>query len=120
MLATFAIVFYNPYPKRIMRTRMSLDFYRNAIEYYYKNNNCYPDSIYSLKDIINIDNHPLGFGEYISTYDGNYNEVNILNGNGGWYYNSKNGEIRINLTKNTEEYLKVYFGEFRNKIPSKW
>ena len=58
--------------------------------------------------------------EHISDTDGCSSESAVLNGKGGWYYDRKTGDIRINLTQPVKHYMKWYFGFDRNEKPSDW
>ena len=58
--------------------------------------------------------------ETISCAKGNSNEYNILNGKGGFYYNNKTGEVRINLTQPLSDYFLIYIGGKGEEIPADW
>lgn len=60
------------------------------------------------------------FKEYFSVSSGNSIEHNVLNGQGGWYYNPNTGKLRVNLTKPLKHYMWFYFGKERNEIPADW
>jgi len=60
------------------------------------------------------------FGEHLSDVDGNRQEHNILNGQGGLFYDPESGVVKVNLTKPIKSYLRLYFGKKRNEIPSEW
>ena len=58
--------------------------------------------------------------EFLSNTDGNDSENSVLNGVGGWYYNNKNGNVKLNLLRPIKHYCKLYFGQYRSDIPSEW
>ncbi len=84
----------------------------------------YPNSLDELTEYIaqNPDFVPrvIRFAEHISDPNGNSKEFNVLNGEGGWYYDKNTGELRFNLTKPVKHYLRFYLGIYRNEIPADW
>ena len=60
------------------------------------------------------------YGEYLTDTDGNKKESQVLNGQGGLFYNKETGEVKVNLTKPVKSYLHLYFGASRNDIPADW
>ena len=48
------------------------------------------------------------------------NVIASLDGNGGWYYDSKTGEVRVNLIAPLKEYFLFYFEKDKNEIPAEW
>ncbi len=50
----------------------------------------------------------------------NSKEYDVLNGEGGWYYNKETGEVKLNITKPVKDYVQAYVGEIGNEIPSDW
>jgi len=70
----------------------------------------YPDS--SLRKI--------ALGEYMTNTDGNKEEYASLNGQGGMFYNTETGKVKVNLTKPVKHYLRFYFGKKRNEVPADW
>jgi hypothetical protein len=47
-------------------------------------------------------------------------EFDKLNDKGGYYYDKNTGVLKINYTKPVKDYLKFYFGQYSNEIPSEW
>ena len=43
-----------------------------------------------------------------------------MDGDGGLYYNNKEGILKINLDQPVSDYIDDYCGAFRNDIPSDW
>jgi hypothetical protein len=107
---------------RIRYTKVYLAQARSQIYEFEKTNGRYPDSLAELKQYAK--QHPgidfKSFTECLSGSENNQREFNILNGEGGWYYNPNTGEVKVNLTKPVKHYMKFYFGNERNKIPAKW
>jgi hypothetical protein len=63
------------------------------------------------------DNSP---ATYISDPNGSKQESQVLNGQGGWYYNSTAGEVRVNLDKPLFHYFRFVSGSYRKQVPSDW
>ena len=47
-------------------------------------------------------------------------EYRKLNDKGGYYYDPNTGEVRLNLTRPVQEYLKWYSGGYKDQVPSSW
>ena len=61
-----------------------------------KNEGRYPDSLKELEQyIIQKGFKRLSFIEYYSNPKGNSREFDVLNGEGGWYYDNATGEVKI-------------------------
>lgn len=105
------------YPKRVLATRASLRETREMISEFHEYHQRYPSNLYELKEDFSIRRlHK----EYISDRKGSFSEYDDLNGKGGWYYNNETGEVRVNIIKPIRKYLRFYFSENRNEIPSSW
>jgi len=105
----------------IYSTKVFLAVGRGHINGFKKNEGRYPDSLKELERyIIQKGFKRLSFIEYYSNPKGNSREFDVLNGEGGWYYNNATGEVKINLTKPAKHYLRFYFGRHRNEIPCNW
>jgi len=108
----------------IRSTKVFLAVGRGHINGFKKHKGRYPNSLAELEQYI-VQNQELGFKklsfiEYYSDPKGNSQEFDLLNGEGGWYYNKKTGEVKLNLTKPVKCYLRFYFGKYRNEVPSDW
>ena len=91
------------YFHRLYETEMALYAIRGNLDVFTENENRFPDNLDELKRYVKkhseLDFKTRIFKEYISCKEGNGKEYSTLNGQGGWYYNNKTGEIRINLNK---------------------
>lgn len=100
----------------LMRPRIVIDKYKEV-------NGRYPNSLAELWEY-STENPDLGWGgspvECFSDPNGTSKEFNVLNGEGGWYYDKNSGELRYNLTKPVKHYLRFYLGPYRNEIPADW
>ena len=111
-----------PRLKTINRSRFGLDRVRMMIKSYNEENHRYPSSLYELNKYhtsINPDDD-VWFLEVITNSIGVNKESDVLDGQGGWYYNNKTGEVRLNITKPIKHYWRFYWGQGRNDIPSDW
>jgi len=110
----------------VVQWRLSLG--RDAIKDFNVNMGRYPNSLVELEKYIQkkpefSENFKLcndKFIENISDKNGNSKEYNTLNGLGGFYYNSKTGELKVNLIKPIKKYYRFYFRTHRNEIPAEW
>lgn len=110
--------------KRVSSTRVFLEITKSRIKEYKEKRGEWPVSLSELAVFSKENSNdkaifPL-YGEVISSRKGNSLEKEILDGSGGWYYNKSTGDVKINLTKPVRIYLKLYFGQYRNNIPSDW
>jgi len=110
--------------RRVYSTKQSLLTLKEQLQYFNKINHRYPESLSELKKYMQQDpNFPQRgkfITERISDPNGNTNEYKVLNGKGGWHYNSETGEIRVNLTQPIKHYVSSYLGNVGNEIPSDW
>ncbi len=123
----FAIILFtgDPYYKRLALSISSLECIRSNLELYKQEQGNYPQTLKDLQEYVSQVDSEGYFNrenkEYISIMTGNYTEFNTLNGEGGWYYNKENGEVRINITQPLKNYFKndLKFSR-RNKVPADW
>ena len=110
--------------QEIRMLRLKVTLIRSKIERFYKNKDRYPDSLKELEEYIEIttesEDNIISFKEHFSNIEGVATESKILNGEGGWYYDKTNGEIKLNLTQPIKHYKPNYRGKYRNEIPSDW
>jgi len=113
---------YGMSEKRVSGTKVSLQLYRGAIQQFKEQKETYPANLEISIEFLRQQGQiiPKGVCEYITSAEGSNVQYEELNGNGGWYYNNNSGEVRVNVTGPVKNYLKLYFGEERNEIPSKW
>ncbi len=114
-------------PKQYQWTLISLQHLRSGIQLFKNENGRYPETLSELNtlyrnngDVKSVYSENM---EFISNIKGCNIEYGILNGEGGWYYNSKIGEIRVNLTKPLKEYFNFKDCSnitMRYRIPSDW
>jgi len=113
--------FYN---KRVIWTKFGLKANRENIAKFKHITGRFPASLSELKQYAkeNPESEFLKkqFKEYLSDREGNNNEFNVLNGNGGWYYDKSTGEVRVNVTRPVKHYLTLYFGKERSEVPANW
>ncbi len=113
-----------PKVKTINRSRVGLNVVRAMIKSFNEENHRYPSSLNELKKYhssTNPDNDgDVWFLEVITNSIGVNKESDVLDGQGGWYYNNKIGEVRLNITKPIKHYWKFYWGQGRKDIPSDW
>jgi len=112
-------------PKGYQWTLISLHLIRSNIQAFTEINGRHPDTLSEMNDFIRNSNSKRFSGrenmEHISSIDGCNEEHDVLNGQGGWYYNSQTGEVKVNLTKPLKEYVKNYYNlAIRYKVPSNW
>jgi len=121
-LLVFAVIFFlvNANIQRIGASKINLQLIRYRVHEYKKIHGIYPKSIKALEDDKDVGISKAFIKEYISKSMYCENIFNVLNGNGGWYYNPDTGELKINLTNPVRHYLWFYFGEKRNEIPADW
>jgi len=112
------------YWSRIQGAKAMLMFSRRSIELFDEQNGRFPDSLDELNE------YGKKFPEKISWYfppkesisgkPSNSREHHVLDGIGGLYYNSKTGELKLNLTRSLKSYWRFYLGEKRNEVPADW
>ncbi len=127
VFALYRCISFDPYVKRSEWTHISLKIIRDNVNKFHTIHGKYPDSVTALNEYINNNSEEEFYGkerenkEYISSESGLDNEYNVLNGQGGWYYNKNNGEVRVNIVKPLKKCFEPYYYlPARNKIPSDW
>lgn len=123
--AVFYILRYysnNPYQKRMEWTLISLNAIRYDISIFHNKYGRWPESLLEIKEQSQKEDKPISREnkEYLSCQEGNNSEATELNNKGGWYYDPKNGKVKINLNKPLHTYFSNYYYLNRNKIPSEW
>ncbi len=112
------------YSLRLKGTHLQLRFARDNIKDFKEITGRNPHSLSEVDQYVKGDPNSfpslIKFAEFISDAHGNQHQYNTLNGQGGFFYNSETGEVKINLTKPVKHYLWLYFGKERNEIPSEW
>jgi hypothetical protein len=118
------------FEKRITSTSLNLKIIRNTVNGFSNFVGRWPTSLseissYAEKHGDYAQKYPdyellANLNEYVSSRNGKRSEHSILNGTGGWYYNPKNGEVKINVNKSLRKVCPFYFRADRNKVPSEW
>lgn len=121
--STFAIDIHSSSLSTIKAQKTNLRLSRWSIGIFFKENSRFPNSLDELyeygksyPDKIPWNLHP---SEFIAGKS-NSQEHSVLDGAGGLYYDSKTGELRLNLTKPLKCYWRFYLGKERNEIPADW
>jgi hypothetical protein len=110
--------------QEIRMTRLKVFLVRSKIDNFYNTEGRYPDTLRELEGYIkntsDLEFNVISFKENISDPEGIETESDVLNGDGGWYYDKTKGELRLNIVQPIKYYKKFYFGKYRNDIPSDW
>lgn len=113
-----------PKVRTINLSRARLNVIRAMTKSFNEEKHRYPSSLKELKQYsvaINPDDDvDVWFLEVITNSTGVIKESEVLDGQGGLYYNNKTGELRWNITKPIKYYWKFYYGVGRNDVPSSW
>lgn len=115
----------DPYGKELQWTKVSLIILRENIAKFRQIEGRFPESLAELQTRIvqdqtnqytNRENK-----EHISTKEGRSDEHESLDGKGGWFYDNKTGEVRVNLSEPLKKYFQHYYviGR-RNQVPAEW
>ncbi len=107
---------YGPMLNRIHYSRAMLISTRSVIHNYKKEYGKFPVDL--AQDLAEADK--LCFPEEYISNGGDNSVHKSLDGTGGWYYNPKTGELKINVTVPVSKCIPYYFGKYRNDIPSDW
>ncbi len=106
---------------RVIGTKNQLDLLRLGVGEYLEQHGRPPDSMDTLraylKDVLGVE---VTGTECVSDPNGNTQERGHLDDSGGWFYDPKTGEIKVNLTEPLERYLPGYQGRYQGQIPSSW
>ena len=84
----------------------------------------YPNTLSEIKELANAeDKGKFKYSlrenkEFLSSEQGCDSEYNVLNNEGGWFYNPNDGRVKINLNKPMHTYFSNYFYKGRNTVPS--
>ncbi len=110
--------------RKVFWTKRNVSSLRLQIDRFKKLEGRYTNSLAELQQY-SKDNPNVGLGnvsvtEHISDPVGNSNEYDVLNNQGGWYYNKNTGEVKLNLTEPVNHYVESYIGKLGRKIPADW
>ena len=110
--------------RRVFWTKRNVSSLRLQIDGFKKLEGRYPNSLSELQQY-SKDNPNAGLGnvlvtEHISDFAGNSNEFDVLNNQGGWYYDKNTGEVKLNLTEPLNHYIESYVGNIGKEIPADW
>ena len=112
------------YWSRIRGAKAMLTFSRRSIHLFAEQNGRFPDSLDELNEYGKKfpDKIKWHFPPKVSISGkpSNSREHSVLDGTGGLYYNSKTGELKVNLTKPLKAYWRFYFGKGKDKVPADW
>lgn len=108
----------------IFHMKASLEVHRSWIQEFNMARNRYPNSVAELRNYIRNEKGKMSFEKVFIDFKGNKEssipEFGELNGMGGYYYDNKTANLKINYNKPIKYYLKFYFGRYKNEIPSDW
>lgn len=125
-ILSFILVRYfrvNPHQFYLNSTHLSLVYLRGHIDSYKEETGEYPESLLEMKQYFEGKpdySYRNPNKEHISSQEGSEQESDILNGEGGWYYDKETGEIAININKPLKDCFGYYYYSNRNEIPSEW
>ena len=109
---------------RLFHMKASLKMTRTWIQEFNTAQNKYPNSVKELRNYIKSEQGEIPFEKVFIDFKGDKQnlipEFDELNNKGGYYYDNKTGDLKINYTKPIKCYLKFYFGKYRDEIPSEW
>ncbi len=114
------------YDEAVRTTKWNLERARSGVKWFEETTNKLPSCLCEINAYARSNKNEsnilmtIRFLENLSSSGGVDSEYDTLNGQGGWFYDPNTGEVRVNLTKPLKSYLKFYFGEERNEIPSEW
>jgi len=111
------------YPERLRWTEIFLKFSRDSIRLFAEQNGRFPESLQELNEYGEKHGKIYWRGppkEFISSHHPDYSEHDELDGTGGLYYNSKTGELKLNLTRPLKSYWRFCLGEKRDNVPADW
>lgn len=105
---------------RVRGTQALLYVTRSGIKTFYEMNGRYPESINEFRQWSRGGAWDKMIVDLTSDKQSVVPEYRKLNDKGGYYYDPNTGEIRLNLTRPVQEYLKFYSGRYKDQIPSSW
>jgi len=134
LLAVIVLLIFNDvtfYNKQILWTHKELMRARLNLLWFKEQTDKLPNSLVEIKQYAAKNSNSMGHTgydflrtklcrEFLSDANGCTKEYNVLNGEGGWYYNKNTGEVKVNLNRPLKHYLKFYLGRERNSAPSSW
>lgn len=115
------------YEASIDRTKASLLVMRHLIQQFKSRTGGYPDSLATLKtsaqgskfEQIESDTFVI-YTDFQDERTDRIPEHDSLNGEGGFYYDPANGDVRVNLTEPICHYLPSYRGSRSQEVPCEW
>jgi hypothetical protein len=107
----------NSYRLKLRIQKINLALSRTNIRLFAEQNGKFPDSLHELNEYKK--QFPVTPKEFIAGKS-DPSEHSVLDGKGGLYYNSKTGELKLNLTRPLKSYWRFCLGEKRDKVPSDW
>jgi hypothetical protein len=110
--------------KRFFQIQVTLKHLRTYIYLFSREKGRYPDSMNELEQFCkDFGGNESWFKMYVDLSSDKRSEISEhrkLNDKGGYYYDPKKGEVRLNLTRTVKEYLPRYRGRYEDKVPSSW
>ena len=107
----------NSYRSKLRIQKTNLAMSRTNIRLFAEQNGRFPDSLHELNEYKK--QFPVTPKEFIAGKS-DPSEHSVLDGKGGLYYNSKTGELKLNLMRPLKSYWRFYLGEKRNEVPADW
>lgn len=128
VISLLIVAYTNSYTKRcerrFVRIQATLKHLRASIFLFSRENGRYPDSLSELAQFCkDFGGNESWFKMYVDLSSDKKSEIpehRKLNDKGGYYYDPKKGEVRLNLTREVKEYLPRYIGRYEDKVPSTW
>ena len=111
----------NSYRLKLRIQKINLALSRTNIRLFAEQNGKFPDSLHELNEYKK--QFPVTPKEFIAEFiagKSDPSEHSVLDGKGGLYYNSKTGELKLNLLRPLKSYWRFYLGEKRNEVPADW
>lgn len=107
----------NSYRSKLRMQKTNLAMSRTNIRLFAEQNGRFPDSLHELNEYKK--EFPVTPKEFIAGKS-DPSEHSVLDGKGGLYYNSKTGELKLNLVRPMKSYWRFYLGKKRNEVPADW
>ena len=121
LLVAAAFIWYqSKCENRIRGTRAVLYVTRSGIKAFYEKNGRYPNSFDEFRQWTGSSVWDKMIVDLTSDKQSDVPEYRQLNDKGGYYYDPKTGEVRLNLTRPVHEYIKWYSSRFKDQVPSTW
>ena len=109
----------NSYRSKLRIQKTNLFMSRTNIRLFAEQNGKFPDSLHELSESKYKKQFHVTPKEFIAGKS-DPSEHSVLDGKGGLYYNSKTGELKLNLMRPLKSYWRFYLGEKRNAVPADW